>query len=86
MIMTTTKTLLLAGFAALSLGVGAAQAQSLVPSSNESAFFRAQKAPVTVNQDDQSGSSDISPNQTAGTHDAATILNNHLYGAGGFSG
>jgi hypothetical protein len=84
--MTTTKTLLLAGFAALSLGVGAAQAQSLVPSSNEGAFFRTQPAPGAVNQRVQSGSSDINLNLTGGNHDAETILNNHLSGAGGVGG
>jgi hypothetical protein len=84
--MTTTKTLLLAGFAALSLGVGAAQAQSLVPSSNEGAFFRTQPAPAAENRDIQSGSSDLNGNLTGGNHDAETILNNHLFGAGGFSG
>ena len=40
--MTTTKTLLLAGLAVVSLGVGAANAQSLTPSSTEGAYYVAQ--------------------------------------------
>lgn len=84
--MTTTKTLLLAGFAALSLGVGAAQAQSLVPSADQGVFYRMQPAPAAANQNVQSGSSDINRNLTGGDHDAETILNSHLYGAGGVGG
>jgi hypothetical protein len=64
--MNTMKTLLLAGFAALSLGVGAANAQSLVPSATEGAFFsapaKAVTPPVHANANPngvQSGSSDV---------------------------
>ena len=84
--MTNTKTLLLAGFAALSLGVSAAQAQSLVPSSGEGSFFGGQtRAPaVTVNRGVQSGSSDVTG--AGADRDATSILNQHIYGAGGVSG
>jgi hypothetical protein len=64
--MNTMKTLLLAGFAALSLGVGAANAQSLVPSATEGAFFSAPAKAATpqvhtnANANGvQSGSSDV---------------------------
>ena len=40
--MNTTKALLLAGLAVMSLGVGAANAQSLTPSSTEGAYYAAQ--------------------------------------------
>jgi hypothetical protein len=84
--MNTTKTLLLAGFAALSLGVGAAQAQSLVPGSVQGSFYGSQnRAPAaTVSRDAQSGSSDVT--NDGGIHDATTILNQQLYGAGGVGG
>jgi hypothetical protein len=84
--MTTTKTLLLAGFAALSLGVGAAQAQSLVPGSGEGNFFGSQnRTPAaTSNRDVQSGSSDVTG--VGANRDATSILNHQLYGAGGVSG
>jgi hypothetical protein len=50
--MKTMKTLALAGFAALSLGVGVANAQSLAPSSGEGAYFSGQGriAPAPLNQ------------------------------------
>jgi len=62
--MNTTRNLLLAAVAALSLGAGAAMAQSQVPSSNEGAYFpqQHQAAPKILNGwagPVQSGSSDI---------------------------
>jgi hypothetical protein len=66
--MKTTTTLLLAGFAALSLGVGVANAQSLAPSSAEGAYYAGQRQSTTMpmnrgamagqNQSMQYGSSD----------------------------
>jgi hypothetical protein len=84
--MTTTKTLLLAGFAALSLGVSAAQAQSLVPSSGEGSFFGNQnRTPAaTANRGVPSGSSDVTG--VGADHDATFILNHRLFGAGGVGG
>jgi hypothetical protein len=87
--MTTMKTLMLAATAAISLGIGAAQAQSMVPSETQGAFYSTQPpatSTTTTTQYDRvpSGSSDVGP--VGGSHDAATILDNHLYGAGGVSG
>jgi hypothetical protein len=84
--MTTMKTMLLAGFAVLSLGVGAANAQSLVPGSGEGNWYGGQnRAPATTpNRDVQSGASDVTG--FGGNHDATTILNSQLYGAGGVGG
>jgi hypothetical protein len=64
--MTTTKTFMLAALTALSLGVGAAEAQNLAPSSTEGAYFsgQAHAAPVTGNRGSvrvPSGSSDVEP-------------------------
>ena len=88
--MTTTKTLMLAAAAAISLGIGAAQAQSMVPSGNEGAFYSAQPpaTSTTITREYDrvpSGSSDVDWSG-GGNHDAATILDEHLYGAGGVSG
>lgn len=60
--MNTMKTLLLAGFAALSLGVGAANAQSMVPSATEGAYFSAPAkaaTPAANANGVQAGSSDV---------------------------
>ena len=62
--MNTTRNLMLAAVAALSLGVGTAMAQSQVPSSNEGAYFTQQRqaAPKIMNGwagPVQSGSSDV---------------------------
>src|SRR5277367_6514541 len=62
--MNTTRNLLLAAVAALSLGAGAAMAQSQVPSSNEGAYFPQQRqaAPKIMNSwagPIQSGSADV---------------------------
>jgi hypothetical protein len=66
--MNTAKTLLLAGFAALSLGVGAASAQSLVPSATEGAYYSAPaKAATPRTNQVQSGSSDV---DNSGAHRA----------------
>jgi hypothetical protein len=57
--MNTTKTLMLAAVAALTLGLGTAMAQSEVPSAAEATFFSGQHqaAPKVVN--DGAGSSDV---------------------------
>jgi opacity protein-like surface antigen len=84
MIMTNTKTLMLAAIAALSLGAAAANAQSLTPSAGEAAQFNARPAQPQVSVGKaqvQSGSSDMDRPGTA-----TFILENHLYGAGGVSG
>jgi len=60
--MKITKTLMLAGFAALSLGVGSAMAQNLSPSSAEAAYFQGQNNAAPVSRGPalvQSGSSDV---------------------------
>ncbi len=85
--MTHLKTLMIAAAAAFTVGIGAAQAQSMVPSSDEGAFYSAPKTTSTTITSEYtvpSGSSDV--NQMGGAHDAGTILNDHLYGAGGVSG
>jgi hypothetical protein len=88
MTMTTTKTLLLAAIAALSLGVANAMADGSggsFPDYQSSLLLN--KAPVAapVVRGDQvpAGSSDVDTMQP-GT--ATYIFNHHLYGAGGFSG
>lgn len=86
--MTTTKTLFLAAFAALSLGVGAAQAQSLAPSSAEGTYYQNQTAPANVNRGSaqvQAGSSDVNPD-TGADHSPEFIYSHHLFGAGGVGG
>lgn len=60
--MKITNTLLLAGFAALSLGVSSAMAQNLSPSSAEGTYFQSQKNAPAVSREPaqvQSGSSDV---------------------------
>lgn len=59
-----TKTLMLAGFAALALSAGVANAQNLTPSVGETAVFSGQRSavPANVNQDANqvpAGSSDV---------------------------
>ena len=62
-----TKTTMLAAGAALTLGAGVAQAQSLVPGDSEGAYYRTPTRTVTQ-QSVQSGSSDMvttrAPNPT----------------------
>ncbi len=72
--MRTMKTLMLAGFAAVSLGVVTANAQSLVPSSGEGAWYNSQQqqtSPATINR----GAS-VVPNQTVqyGSSDEGTVV------------
>ena len=59
--MTNTKTLMLAAFAALSLGVGAANAQGLMPGGYQAPYLGAptRTAPARVNRGIDAGSSDI---------------------------
>jgi len=52
------KTAMLAAAAALTIGTGVAQAQSLVPGDSEGAYYRAPARTVTQ-QSVQSGSSDV---------------------------
>jgi hypothetical protein len=70
--MTTTKTFMLAALTALSLGVGAAEAQNLAPSSTQGAYFsgHARAALATGNRDGvrvPSGSSDAKPMRVPAT-------------------
>jgi len=84
--MINTKTLMLATVAALSLGAGAANAQSLTPGAGQARFFNtwppSNPAPAAKGQV-QSGASDM---DTARPGTARFIFDNHLYGAGGVSG
>jgi hypothetical protein len=76
--MNTTKTLLLAGFAALSLGVGVASAQNLAPSAREGSFFSAPRQTTTLPANGvQSGSSDVDTTRTSGAlpYDYTTLAN-----------
>jgi hypothetical protein len=86
MTMINTKTLMLATFAALSLGAGAAYAQNLTPSSGEANFLNtwppSNPTPAAKGQV-ESGASDLNA-ERPGT--ARFIFDNHLYGAGGVSG
>jgi hypothetical protein len=81
--MTIMKTLTLAAFTALSLGVASAYAQSLTPSDSEAAYFGAHNSAATTSTNRnasqiQSGSSDLEPSGGAGaaTHfDYSTLAN-----------
>jgi hypothetical protein len=96
MTMNTTKTLMLAGFAALSLGVGTAMAQDggggSFPDYQSTAYKAARDAAVkTVRQAPanatvQSGSSDTDPMESGANHSATFILDHGLAGAGGVAG
>ena len=62
--MTTSKTLMLAGVAALSLGVASANAQSLTPSAGQADYFSSHNSGPAKSTDRsaaqiQSGSSDV---------------------------
>lgn len=80
--------LMLAGLAAISLGVGAANAQSLTPSSAEGAYWAAQSR-ITSDRaisQDQAGSSDVEQRPSGANHSATFIQEHHLYGAAGVAG
>lgn len=92
--MTTTKTLMLAALATLSLGVGNAMAQdggggSFPDYQSTRVMNAARQAPVTAHQATsssgvvQSGSPDVDATEP-GT--AQFIFTHHLYGAGGVGG
>jgi hypothetical protein len=90
--MTKTKTLILATFAALSLGGATAMAQDgngggldYWSQQNVIAAQRAAAAPARTTLPVPSGSSDIDV-ESGAAHSATFILNHHLYGAGGVSG
>jgi hypothetical protein len=80
--MKTTKSLLLAGFAVLSLGVGSAMAQSY----DYALPTPSQTAPTVRNTQIQSGASDVTPDASGADHSATFILNHQLFGAGGVAG
>jgi hypothetical protein len=85
--MKTMTTLMLAGFAALSLGVGVANAQNLAPSAAEGAYFAGQRQSTTVlnnrgamagrSETSQYGSSDPFGNGRTAPYDTNSV-------AGGF--
>ena len=86
--MKTTKTLMLALIAALTLGAGSAMADGSggsFPDYQSSLMLKAAQSAATQRANDQvqAGSSDINMNQP-GT--ATFILQHNLAGAGGFSG
>jgi hypothetical protein len=83
--MKTTNLLMLAGLAAMTLGVGAANAQNLVPSSVGSYWTtHALAAPTRVDRQIPSGASDR--DQTQSSRGATPIVGQHLQGAGGIPG
>ena len=84
--MKTTKTLMLAGFAALSLGAGVANAQNLTPYANQGAYSVVQSrvAPRVADQV-QSGSSDVGQMRPA-TNYAAPLVLDGLSRAGALGG
>jgi hypothetical protein len=87
--MKTTKTLMLAAVAALSLGVGSAMAQdgsggSFPDYQTLRLQNQAVRAPASV-MPVQSGASDLLP-QTGADHSATFILDHGLAGAGGVAG
>ena len=83
--MKTTKTLMLAAVAALSLGVGSAMADGSGGTFPDYQSQRVlQQRQITAPALIQSGSSDVEPIGHGLT--APEILNRHLYGAGGVAG
>jgi hypothetical protein len=80
--MKTTKTLALAAFAALSLGVGTALAQD--GGGGSFPDYRSLQRQTTAPAPVQSGSSDVDMARHGLT--AGYILNHQLYGAGGVAG
>jgi hypothetical protein len=61
--MNTTKTLLLAAVSALSIGVGAAMAQSEMPSSGEGQYYQQKSIHAPVQHEQvQAGDSDVRAN------------------------
>jgi hypothetical protein len=85
--MNTTKTLMLAAVAALSLGVGSAFAQDGSGGSfPDYQTLRLQARPAqAIQMPVQSGSSDLLP-ETGADHSATFILDHSLAGAGGVGG
>jgi hypothetical protein len=88
--MTQAKTLMLAAFAALSLGVGSAMAQDggdggmyYWSRQNVIAAHRALANPAAAPV--QAGSSDVQQ-ERGSAHSAEYIFQHHLYGAGGTAG
>jgi hypothetical protein len=57
--MKPTKTFMLAAVAALTIGTGAAMAQSQVPNSGQGDFWQHQSTPRVITGPVQSGSSDV---------------------------
>jgi hypothetical protein len=92
MTMTTMKTLMLAAFAALTLGAGTAMAQDgggggmdYWSQQNMKAIQqRAMQANRTTPV--QGGSSDVDATERGSAHSAQYIFNHHLYGASGVAG
>jgi uncharacterized lipoprotein YajG len=72
--MTSTKTLMIAAAAALTIGTGVAMAQSQVPSSNEGTYYS--QPPTVTNSQVQAGSSDVETGyRVALNSDDATLAN-----------
>ena len=89
--MQTTKILLLAGLAALSLGGGAVKAQNLTPSFAEAPYQAELKraAPTTfdrVNGQLQSGSPGLDLTRSGASHGATFLSGPHLFGVGDAGG
>jgi hypothetical protein len=57
--MKSTKTLMISAAAALTIGAGAAMAQSQVPSTSQGDYWQRQSAPSVITGSVQSGSSDV---------------------------
>lgn len=84
--MTTTKTLMIAAVAALSLGAGAVKAQSLTPSSAEGTYYAEQNRAAHANGQPQSGSPNMDQTLSSSSHGATVHSNVHLFGVGGAGG
>jgi hypothetical protein len=89
--MPTTKILILAGLAALTLSGGAANAQNLTPSFAEATYETARNHTASstidrVNGQLQSSLSDTDVTRSSADHGATFLSNHHLFGVGGAGG
>ena len=72
--MKSTKTLMIAAAAALTIGTGAAMAQSQVPSRNEGTYYS--QPPTVTNSQIQAGSSDVETGYRVALNSDDTTLAN----------
>ena len=85
--MTTTKSLMLAGLTAVSLGVASANAQNLTPGAAEEVYFSAQNgtAATSINRANgllQSSATGLDPVWSSARQGSTFLSNHHLFGLG----